>query len=216
MSTSTTEPAGDAAGALDILRDAGAAIRSTQLVLVLFVLLAGATLVSQTLANFLGIAVQSVAVLSVYSTIGGRTDASNSLFVRVLLAFVASLIAGIVVIIGLLLLVVPGIYAALRLRLVIPAVVLADAGPLEALGLSADLTSGNVATVFGVWAALTVASLLLVGAVAAATGGVPTAGGSLDPEPFRGVLRLAAAIETVLIAPIGVAANAVMFDAFDA
>jgi hypothetical protein len=209
MATPQSASARNRSGALDILGDGVGVVRDNPLVVVPFLLLALVTLASTTLSNFLRIAVQAVVLVSAYSTLGGQTDTSNSMPVRILIAFIASLIAGIVIVIGFLLLVLPGIYASLRLRLVIAAVILDDAGPLEALSRSIELTAGNTTTVFGVWAVLTVASLLLGGIVLVVVG-VPSG----DPQAFQGVARLASAAATLLVAPVGVSANAVMFQEF--
>ena len=209
MGVSPSASAEGRSGAIDIPGGAVRVIRKNPLVVVPFVLLALVTLVSTTLSNLLRVAAQAVVVASAYWTLGGQTDTSNSVPVRILVAFLASLVAGIVIILGFLLLVLPGIYASLRLRFVIAAVVLKDAGPLEALYRSLELTADNTVTVLGVWAAIGVVSLVLVGMVVGVVG-VPSG----DPQAARETLRLAAAASTLLVAPVGVCANAVMYEAF--
>lgn len=67
---------------------------------------------------------------------------------------VACVVAGFGILFGFALLVVPGVFLTVRLRLVTAAVILEDSGPLEALGRSFDLTSTHPRTVFGVLATL--------------------------------------------------------------
>lgn len=78
----------------------------------------------------------------------------TSLFVRAVLGLVAVLLAAAPVALGLLALVVPGVYVALRLFLVIPAVVVGERGPVDALYASWELTDGMVLTLLGVYVAL--------------------------------------------------------------
>jgi hypothetical protein len=130
--------------------------------------------------------------------------------VRVLLAFLAAPAAGIVVLVGLVFLVLPGIYLAVRLRLVVAAVMLGDCGPLEAFGRSFELTSGHGLTVFGVWLPTAVAGLVIGAAIALWTGGVTLAGGP-DAAALEAAGRLTGAATAVLVTPVAVAADAVMY-----
>lgn len=74
---------------------------------------------------------------------------------------VATPVAGIVIIIGLLLLVLPGIYLIVRFALYPAAVMVDDEGPLEGLSASGDRTKGHGLTVFGSLLAVFVPGILL-------------------------------------------------------
>ncbi|QLH83288.1 hypothetical protein [Halosimplex pelagicum] len=82
-----------------------------------------------------------------------------------LVVLVAAYVAAVVAIgIGFLLLILPGLYLALRFTLFVPAVVLGGHGPLSALSYSYDLTEGHLLTVLGVGL---VFSVPVIGAFAA-------------------------------------------------
>lgn len=200
----------ESAGPLAILREAVRLLPAMPVALSLFLFAGLITLVSTGLGNLFAFVPQVVGLSAAYRELGGRRRGSNSFGVRLLLAFVAALVAGIAILLGLVLLVVPGVYLTVKLRLVVAAVVLEDRGPLEALGRSYDLVTGNGWTVFGVWLATTLASLSLGAAVLLATGAVGLSGG-VDLAAVESATRLAGAASTLLVSPVVVAADAVMY-----
>ena len=81
-------------------------------------------------------------------------------------AFAASFLCGVAVVIGLVLLILPGIYLALRLQFVIAIIVDEDAGIIESLQRSWDITKDDVLPLFLVALVaigITFAGLLLLG-----------------------------------------------------
>jgi hypothetical protein len=117
-----------------------------------------------------GVAIQIAdAELTAYSP-------DNSFGKRFVFVLIASILSGVAVGIGLVLLVLPGIYLALRLALVAPAVWVGDQGPIEALSESWSRTDGHLWTVlvveavifFGTMLVLVPAFVLTVGASEAA------------------------------------------------
>lgn len=167
-------------GAVTLLGDCIDVVRERPLVAAVFLVSAPIEVFVPVLGSLAGFVVQTGAVVVVAETLtSNRTRADSSLGVRFIVAFVASLVAGVAVLVGLVLLVVPGLYLAVRLYLVLPAVMLDDRGPLEACGESWARTAGNSITIAGVVAA-TVAAALLAGAVA-----VVGAAGGVDPAVER-------------------------------
>lgn len=183
------------------------------MIFVVYLFVAVASLLSQSLSNVLSLVAGGVVVAMAYSTLGGRPENRVSFGVRLVIVFVAGLISGVIIIFGLLFLVVPGIYLSVRLRLVTAAVMLDDCGPIEALGRSFDLTEGHTWTVFGVALLLSVVSLATTVAVGLAIVGAPSE--FSDVATLREVLRIGAVIPTLLITPIGVSADAVMYGLYD-
>lgn len=80
----------------------------------------------------------------------GNPDPERSLLVRAVLALITFVILVIVVAIGLVALILPGIYLALRLSLALPAVWVGDMGPIDALKDSWSRASGHLLTILGV------------------------------------------------------------------
>lgn len=64
--------------------------------------------------------------------------------------FIASLITSIIIALGMLLLIIPGIYFAIIYALVIPAIVVTDCGALDSLSISKMLTGNDKLRTFGV------------------------------------------------------------------
>lgn len=112
--------------------------------------------------------------------------------------FLCNLVAGILVLFGLVLLIIPGIIVALGLSLAAPAVVIAKRGPIEALGDSWGLTDSRRMDLFvamlgtGVVGAVVVIAANL--AVRGALGLVPGAG--LLAAPVTNFL------DTIIMAPL--------------
>jgi hypothetical protein len=115
-----------------------------------------------------------------------------------------SIAFGFIVFLGFVLLVVPGVVALCALYVAVPAVVVEDIGPGEALGRSRALTKGSR------WSILAVA--LVVGAVtfvvAAAAGALVAFGASALPRPLPALLSTAI---VALLTPLGACAAAVAY-----
>jgi hypothetical protein len=111
---------------------------------------------------------------------------------------------GVIVFLGFLLLVVPGVMALCALYVAVPAVVVEDVGPGEALGRSRALTKGSR------WGILAIA--LVVGvvtfAVAGAAGALIAYGASALPHPVPALLSSAI---VSLLTPLGACAAAVAY-----
>ena len=117
--------------------------------------------------------------------------------------------AGLAIVVGLLLLVLPGLYLFTRLYLVVPAVMLGDDGPLEALGNSWGRTEGDVLTVAGVaLAVFAVSSVVQFVLLFALTGSVFPTFELVRTTEFK----IAQAGGGLVSGPLGAAAMAVLYD----
>ena len=201
-------------GAVDALRRTVLAVRDTWEVVLLFVLVAPLSALLGSVGGIVGTIGSAAGVYLVGANRPGsveRGPTSNSLGVRVLLALLAAFVAGLAILVGLLLLVLPGLYLFTRLYLVVPAVMLGDDGPLEALGNSWDRTEGNVLTVAGVALAVFAASsTVTLGLQFALTGGIsPT---ELTRTAGIGFAETGG---TLVGGPLGAAAMAVLYDGLE-
>ena len=211
-----TAPRGDrdsrVDGAVDALRRSVLAIRDTPELIVVFVVVAPLTAllgpiggVVRTIGTALGVYI--VGLNRPGSIERGAT--TNSVGVRILLTLLAAFVAGIAIVVGLLLLVLPGLYLSVRFYLVVPAVMLGDDGPLEALGNSWNRTDGNVFTVagvaLGIFAVSAVVQLVLLFAL---TGGVSPTFELVQTTEFK----IAQAGGILVSGPLGAAAMAVLYD----
>lgn len=200
-------------GAVDALRRSLDALRAAPEVVILLVVLAPIQAYLGPLGNLIWFVAQSVGIVYLAAAIpgvtepGSRTD--NSLPVRILISFIAGFLTFIAVLAGLLAVVFPGLYLFVRLYLVTPAVLLDDHGPIGALGASWARTSGNELTVAGVALTLFGAGLL----IAAAT--LLLVAGGVDPaieRVMRGEIRIASAVTSAVVGPVGVAAMVVLYE----
>ena len=133
-----------------IAAETASAVRDTPELLVLFLFVAPLSNVP-VVGGFIAIIGQGIGIALVANHLDGLDPTpDNSLGVRLIVLIVSAIIAGIAIIVGLFLLVIPGVYLWVRLYLGPPAVIVDDCGPVEALGESWSRTAGNSVTVFGV------------------------------------------------------------------
>lgn len=204
MSASQRRTAGPGVGG--VLRRAIDIIRSDLSILgvVLVGNLVGVVPVVGGLANLVA---TGVATDWAHRSLEDAPSRGTELVARLVYLILGGIAAAIVIGIGLLFLVLPGIYLYVRLAL-FPAAVMVDGhGPLEGLSESWSRTSGNATTVFGVVAVLFLISIAIAGALYVAMFGVrsPLA---VDATPFRLILAVVGAP----FAAVGAAAVAVLYD----
>ena len=199
-------------GAVDALRRTVLAVRDAWEVVLLFVLVAPLSALLGLAGGIVGAIGSAVGVYLIGADRPGsveRGSTSNSLGVRVLLTLLAAFVAGLAIVVGLLLLVLPGLYLFTRLYLVVPAVMLGDDGPLEALGNSWDRTEGDVLTVAGVaLAVFAVSSVVQFVLLFALTGSVFPTFELVRTTEFK----IAQAGGGLVSGPLGAAAMAVLYD----
>jgi uncharacterized membrane protein len=197
------------ASAIGILSEGVSTARRTPVIFGVYLLVAGIGVIIQLLSGILSLIAAGIAVVMVYTTLGGCPANQVSFGVRLIIVLIGGLITGILLIIGFILFIIPGIYLAIRLRLVIPAIMVEDCGPIEALRRSFSLTKGHTWTVFGVALVFFVSTIVLIVAISFAIGG--DLSGPIDLAMFQRAVRFGGAITTVVITPISVASNAVMY-----
>jgi hypothetical protein len=151
---------------------------------------------------------QGMVVEAVVDILDGRRDhtvgslfSSVSPFIWTLIG--AGILATIIVVIGFILIIVPGLIALTFLAVVAPAVVIDRAGVTGALGRSRDLVRGNAWRVFGV-----IVVLFLITAVI--TSILNAIGGSASDDSFAG-FAIADLIGRVLLGPLSAIAATVMY-----
>ena len=112
----------------------------------------------------------------------------------------AGLLVGIIVAIGFVLLIVPGLIALTIFAVVAPVIVLERKGVVGALGRSRELVKGNGMQVFGVIVVIFLMTFV-VGAIIGGIGGAAGTGGRIVAE----------VIASTLTAPLGALAAAVLY-----
>jgi hypothetical protein len=150
---------------------------------------------------------QGMVVEAVVDILDGRRDHTiGSLFSSVSpviwTLIGAGLLATLIIIIGFILIIVPGLIAVTFLAVVAPAVVIDRASATGALRRSRDLVSGSAWRVFGV-----IVVLFLITAV---IGGILSAVGAAISDSFAGY-ALGDLVGRVLLGPLGAIAATVMY-----
>lgn len=124
--------------------------------------------------------------------------------------FIVALLTGIGVLLGALLLLVPGIYLAVRWVVATPALVAEDLGPTAALGRSGELTEGRRWAVFGLMLLYVVAAWIVEVAFTALTGAAAASTSFAAPlDVFTLVIAAVGAIVgamTSMVSAVGTAA----------
>jgi hypothetical protein len=151
---------------------------------------------------------QGMVVQAVVDILDGRRDhtigslfSSVSPFIWTLIG--AGILATIIIVIGFILIIVPGLIALTFLAVVAPAVVIDRAGATGALGRSRDLVRGNAWRVFGVIVVLFIITAIITSILNAI-------GGSASDDSFAG-FALADLIGRVLLGPLSAIAATVMY-----
>jgi hypothetical protein len=151
---------------------------------------------------------QGMVVEAVVDILDGRRDhtvgslfSSASPFLGRLIG--AGLLATLIIIIGFILIIVPGLIALTLLAVVAPAVVIDRLGVTDALRRSRALVSDNAWRVFGVIVVLFLITAVISGVLSAI-------GGSISDDSFVG-FALADLIARVLLSPLSAIAATVMY-----
>ena len=123
----------------------------------------------------------------------------------------ASLVVGVVVVIGMVLLVVPGVIFALMFALVIPVIIVENLKTGKAMKRSRTLVSGNMGRVF----VLGFLIFIIAFVVGLASGYVGRwAAAALAPSSFWGtqlITQMSSLVGNILVAPIGAAAYVLLY-----
>jgi fumarate reductase subunit D len=155
---------------------------------------------------------QAVILYAAFQAMRGRDviigDAIGRAFSRFLSLLGISILVGLGVAIGFMLLIVPGIILALRWAVAVPACVVENKGPLESMRRSAELTKGHRWKVFGIWVLIAIVAIiiLIIVGVFAGLGAVVAQG--LGRVLIAGVISL---ILTAIVTAYSYVLNAMIY-----
>src|SRR5262245_17511324 len=114
----------------------------------------------------------SIVIFAAFQDLRGRpVNAGESLghgIARVFPVLVTSILAGILVGVGIILCVIPGLIAMTAMAVVVPACVVERLGPIESMSRSADLTSGHRWPILAVGVAWAVTVFVVTASITAA------------------------------------------------
>ena len=126
---------------------------------------------------------QAIVVFAAFQDLRGRpVDAAESFrhgVARLFSVLVASVLTGLLVGVGVLLCIIPGLIALTAMAVVLPACVVERLGPIESMSRSADLTTGHRWPILAVGAAWIIIVAVIGLAIRAAMPGVATLPGQL-------------------------------------
>lgn len=180
----------------------------------MIVLIANVVGVIPFIGGVIGQVMHGIAVSKASETIGHSGLTNPPLLNRSLYLLTAWIIGGIAILIGLIFLLLPGIYLMVRLYLV-PAAVMSDGkGPLQSIEESWDRTDGHLVTVFGFAVVLSVVGGAILAGLYLAWFGFTSPGRITQLQ-----LRLFGLLFGIVSTPIGALSAggiAVMYDAFEA
>jgi hypothetical protein len=135
---------------------------------------AGIGLLSYLLSTF----AQAIVVYAAFQDLRGQpVNAAESMrqgIGRVLPVIVASALTGLVVVIGMLFFLIPGLIALAAFAVVVPACVVERLGPIESMSRSGELTNGHRWPILGVGVAWTLIGLVAVVCIQAALPSSPS------------------------------------------
>jgi hypothetical protein len=155
---------------------------------------------------------QAVILYAAFQAMRGRDviigDAIGRAFSRFLSLLGISILVGLGVAIGFMLLIVPGIILALRWAVAVPACVVENKGPLESMRRSAELTKGHRWKIFGIWVLIAIVAIiiLIIVGVFAGLGAVVAQG--LGRVLIAGVISL---ILTAIVTAYSYVLNAMIY-----
>lgn len=130
---------------------------------------------------------------------------------RLLPLLVAYFLVVIIVGLGLVALIIPGIWLAVKLSMAFPAVVFERTGPFAAIGRSWALTKGNWWRVFGTLLVVFLISFVLQIVLAAVAGGLLAAGDSVSELAVAIVLTLVNLLALALTYPLWASVTSVVY-----
>jgi hypothetical protein len=133
----------------------------------------GITLLKVVLSTF----AQAIVVYAAFQDLRGRQlNAGESLregLKRVFPVIIASLLTALVVGVGVVLCIIPGLIALTAMAVVVPACVVEQLGPIDSMSRSADLTTGHRWPILAVGVAWVVITLVVGGSIGVAMRGAP-------------------------------------------
>jgi hypothetical protein len=179
----------------------------------------GSVLVGNLLDRLLTGAAAALAIAACFKVIssaylGERVGAGESLrygLTRLFALMVAYIVLSIVVGIGLILLLIPGIFLGVKWSMTYAAIAGERAGPFAGMGRSWELTKGNWWRTFGTLIVVALLSFVLTFALLAAIGAAAAASDSISDTAFAVVLTIATIIVLAIIYPLIAAIITVLY-----
>jgi Membrane domain of glycerophosphoryl diester phosphodiesterase len=178
----------------------------------------GTALAGTLVASVIQFAAASLAIAACFKTIGAaylgeRADAGESLRYavgRFLPLIVAYIVLVFIIAFGFILLIIPGIWIAVKLSMTFPAVVFERKGPFGGIGRSWGLTSGNWWRVFGTLVVVFLITFVMQLVLGGLAGGIL---GSTDASDLAAavVLTLVNLITLLLTFPLWAAVTSVVY-----
>jgi hypothetical protein len=179
----------------------------------------GSALAGTLVAALIQFAAAALAIAACFKAIsaaylGEQAGAAESLryaVSRLLPLLVAYLLVVIIVGLGLVALIIPGIWLAVKLSMAFPAVVFERTGPFSAIGRSWALTKGNWWRVFGTLLVVFLISFVLQIVLAAVAGGLLAAGDGVSELTVAIVLTLVNLLALALTYPLWASVTSVVY-----
>lgn len=144
-SSSPPTPAPADLGIVDVLRGAATAVRSAPILLGVFLVSSFLELViPDPVDSLVTVIAACIGVVIAYRGLGGQLRTDASILRRLGMAGVAMIVYAVLILLGLVALILPGLYVMVRLFLAMPAVMIDGYGPFEALSESWELMDDSV------------------------------------------------------------------------
>jgi Membrane domain of glycerophosphoryl diester phosphodiesterase len=179
----------------------------------------GTALAGTLVASLIQFAAAALAIAACFKAIsaaylGEHAGVAESLryaVARLLPLIVAYILVVIIVVLGLVALIIPGIWLAVKLSMVFPAVVFERTGPFAAIGRSWALTKGNWWRVFGTLLVVFLITFVLQIVLAGVVGGLLAAGDSVSELTAAIVLTLVNLLTLALTYPLWASVTSVVY-----
>jgi hypothetical protein len=170
----------------------------------------GSADVANLIDNVLSGAAAAIAIAACFKVIssaylGERADAGESLrygLSRLLPLIVAYFVMSIAIGLGLVALLIPGIFLAIKWSMTFPAIVAERAGPFAAMGRSWDLTRGHWWRTFGTLLVVLLISFVLAFAILVALGAAVASSDSISEVAFAVLLTAVTIIVLAVLYPL--------------
>ena len=140
------------------------------LIISLFAMPAQSSITGQIIVNIISLIISSLFVLGYLKNIFQALDGEEPQFSaygqqsrKILTFIIANILYSLAVLIGLVLLIVPGVYLALRLQFYMAFIIEEDAGIMDSLKRSWEITQGQTMQLFLIW--LTMVGIGLLGCI---------------------------------------------------
>ncbi|MFC6961232.1 glycerophosphoryl diester phosphodiesterase membrane domain-containing protein [Halocatena marina] len=148
---------------ITILTGAANAVRESPAILGVF-LISGilGSIIPDFLDSAISVVAMSFGIAIAYRALGGQVRTELSMVLRMSMGWVAVFISGMLTLLGLVALLLPGLYVLTRLFLALPAVIIDGYGPFQALSESWRLMDGSILTAGGALCVVIVGAFIVL------------------------------------------------------